>query len=102
MLKSNVRDVQDVIDDNIERRLDRAGFVGVGVSKAITPVRSGYLRSRTRHEVSRTTTGWRLRIGNAASYAPYVHEGTRYMLPQPFLTPLEHDPAFRAALMGDA
>ena len=101
MLKSNIRDAQDVIDKHIEDRLDRAGHVGTSSSKAITPVRTGYLRSRTSHSVSRTATGWRLRIGNSADYALYVHEGTRYMAPQPFLTPIVRDPAFKSALMGE-
>lgn len=101
MITRHDREVQDAVDDHIERRLDRAGFIGAGISKAITPVRTGYLRSRTSHSVERTPTGWRLRIGNSAEYAPYVHEGTRYMAPQPFLTPIVRDPAFRNALLGE-
>lgn len=92
--------VDDAIDHAVTNRLDRAGFVGVGVSKGITPVLTGYLRSRTRHEVERIPLGWRLRIGNPTKYGPYVHEGTRYMRPRPFLTPVVHDPAFKAALRG--
>lgn len=98
-VKINI-DVRDKIDNAVRDRLDRAGFVGVSVSKAITPVRTGHLRSQTRHDVSRVAAGWRLRIGNPVKYAPFVHEGTRYQHPQPFLTPIVRDPAFKAALKG--
>lgn len=100
MIKSNRRDILDAIDNAVERRLDRAGFVGVGLSKAITPVRTGHLRARTSHAVERIPAGWRLRIGNPVKYGIYVHEGTRYQHPQPFLTPIVRDPAFKAALRG--
>jgi hypothetical protein len=104
-IEVNVR-AREAIDDAVMRRLDRAGKVGVGLSRAITPVSNinypGYVHmiQKTRHEVSRVPMGWRLRIGNSKYYSPYVHEGTRYQHPQPFLTPIVRMPTFKAALGG--
>jgi hypothetical protein len=51
-----------------------------------TPVDTGLLRSSNQFEVS-PPSGWEVHglVFNPVSYAPYVHDGTRYMEARPFL-----------------
>jgi hypothetical protein len=100
MIKRN-RDIDEHIEAEMRRRLDRTGFTILGLSKPITPVLTGRLRSSTRHEVQDDPRGLRLVVGTDVRYAPFVHDGTRYMPPRPFLTSVMRDPAVKAALHGD-
>lgn len=51
-----------------------------------TPVDTGLLRASNQFEVS-PPSGWEVHglVFNAVEYAPYVHDGTRYMEARPFL-----------------
>jgi HK97 gp10 family phage protein len=56
--------------------------VALANSQKRTPVRTGTLRrSETTQMEAKGTRGF---IGTNVKYGPFVHEGTRYMEPQPF------------------
>ena len=71
------RNIDETVENEVRRRLDRAGFVMLGLSKPATPVLTGRLRSSTRHEVQDDPRGLRLVVGTDVKYAKFVHEGTR-------------------------
>lgn len=52
-------------------------------AKPPTPVRTGHLRRSVRGRVLSPTTG---EVGTDVPYAPFVHDGTRFMAGRPFLT----------------
>lgn len=63
--------------------LKEFGAAVVEEAKAISPVRTGYLRSRIQ---SRTMWG-SLWLGTDCPYAPWVEFGTRFMAPRPHMAP---------------
>lgn len=75
-LKSVAKDV-----DNPEQLLTDIGLVVVGTAMQHTPVKTGTLRrSLTTRVADRAVY-----VGTAVAYAPFVHEGTRYMQARPFI-----------------
>lgn len=67
------RDPNDIVNSMLFKKLNLAGQFLVGVSRALTPVKTGRLRGATDFKVTRNT----LRIGNNVEYAPYVELGTK-------------------------
>ena len=106
-MKSNRKSALERIDREIMDRLDTAGERVVALSKPLTPVSSEdaeghvHMIQVTDNRTERVPEGWRAVISNPKHYAIYVHEGTRYQHPQPFLTPVMHDPSIKAALRGE-
>lgn len=70
------------LDQALDRAIAKAAFVIEGRSKAVTPVDTGRLRASIHTVNSRL----RAEIGTNVSYAIYVHEGTRFMQPRPFMS----------------
>lgn len=62
--------------------LQRIAHLVEGSGKQNAPVRTGTLRRSITSRVDSATTA---RVGSNLEYAPYVHEGTKYMKAQPFL-----------------
>lgn len=63
--------------------LQKIALLVEGSAKRNAPVRTGTLR---RSITSRVTSATTARVGTSLEYAPFVHEGTRYMAARPFLT----------------
>lgn len=66
-----------------QRLMSRIVITVEGRSKRFTPVRTGHLRRSITHRVERA--GERGIVGTNVKYAPFVHEGTRFMEGRPFL-----------------
>lgn len=75
---------------------DRAGGVAVGLlrlgievqtaARRRCPVDTGRLRASIGVELTIGGRGPQVNVGSNVVYAPYVHNGTRYMPARPFLT----------------
>lgn len=50
------------------------------------PVDTGRLRASIGVTLTAAPAGFAVRVGSDVIYARYVHDGTRYMRPRPFLT----------------
>lgn len=70
-----------VMARNLNKAIKRSVIKIEGDSKRVTPVRTGFLRSSHSSSFS-NLAGF---IDVTASYAPYVHFGTRFQRAQPFL-----------------
>lgn len=57
----------------------------VNQARSRCPVDTGNLRGSITYEIARDGDGLSARVGTNVPYAIYVHEGTRYMAPRPFL-----------------
>lgn len=66
-----------------QRLMSRIVITVEGQAKRRTPVRTGHLRRSITHRVERA--GERGIVGTNVKYAPFVHEGTRFMEGRPFL-----------------
>jgi HK97 gp10 family phage protein len=73
------------INGDVHDLLERMGVEIETGAKAACPVRTGWLRDSTEHEVDGGTV--RIGNGNDLPYTRYVEEGTRYMAATPFLHP---------------
>lgn len=65
----------------IDRILKKAGALIEREAKIVTPVDTGRLRASI-HTVNEHL---RSEVGTNVKYAVYVHEGTQYMAPRPFM-----------------
>lgn len=54
-------------------------------ARTLCPVDTGRLRGSLAMEVGRDNDEVVVRVGTNVEYARYVHDGTRYMEPRPFL-----------------
>lgn len=75
-MKTAVRDLAQPT-----QMLTEIGLIAQGASQRLTPVATGTLRRSVTHRVE----GNAVYIGTAVEYAPFVHYGTKYMAPRPFI-----------------
>lgn len=61
--------------------LTKVGFIVEGAAKQRTPVDTGTLR----RSITSRVEGNAAYVGSAVVYAPFVHNGTRFMAGRPFL-----------------
>lgn len=93
-------DRSDEIDDACERMVsntkqavERFGSRGRTLVAALSPVRTGYMKSQVKDEVSRggfqamVYVDGNLHLETGAFYAIYVEHGTRNRAPNPFFRP---------------
>lgn len=81
-IKSAFRRSPYIMTKNLSGAIKRVAYKVQGQSQRITPVKTGFLR---RSHTTTFETGLRATIEPTASYAGFVHEGTRFMKPRPFL-----------------
>lgn len=82
-IKSAFRRSPYLMAKNLSGAVRRVAYKVEGQSKQITPVRTGFLR---RSHVTSFQSALRATIEPTASYAYFVHEGTRFMKGRPFLS----------------
>ena len=70
-------------DDLVGRVLDKVAFDVLADAQRAAPVKTGYLRNSGHVEPG--DDQYSRFVVFSASYAIYVHEGTRYMMGRPFL-----------------
>jgi hypothetical protein len=75
--------VQATVQSEIDRRLVRSGEEWLRASRALAPVRTGYLRSQEDFQVANNT----LILILGASYDVFQEFGTRRMAPRPHVRP---------------
>lgn len=85
---TNLREIKDAFNKApkrmtkaLNKAIQQSIFTIERQSKINTPVRTGFLRASHRSLFSNL----RGEVGPTASYAMFVHEGTRYMRSRPFL-----------------
>lgn len=71
------------LPDEVKDLMESLAKEGLDYMNTLTPVRSGYLKSRNQVEAD----GLEFTLSNDASYAPDVNYGTRHMHAQPFFEP---------------
>ena len=85
--ESDLMDAVDGLPERMQKEIEdlmgQLAKEGLDYMDTLTPVRSGYLKSRNQVEVD----GLAFTLSNDASYAPYVNYGTRFMHAQPFFEP---------------
>ena len=85
--ESELMDAVDALPDRMQKEIEelmgQLAKEGLDYMDNLTPVRSGYLKSRNQVEAD----GLEFTLSNDADYAPYVNYGTRYMHAQPFFEP---------------
>lgn len=81
-IKSAFRRSPYIMTKNLSGAIKRVAYKVQGQSQRITPVKTGFLR---RSHTTTFETGLRATIEPTASYAGFVHEGTRFMKARPFL-----------------
>ncbi|WP_337861465.1 HK97-gp10 family putative phage morphogenesis protein [Nitrososphaera sp.] len=82
-----LRDFAASIDQVIEEDVKKIAPPALEHANSLTPVRTGYLRSRNQVSVDGKT----LTLGNDAPYARLVHDGTSRQMPQPFISPVREE-----------
>lgn len=73
----------DDLPIDVQDALHSIGVEMKETSRAIVPVRTGYLRSTIHFR----TRPWYIEFGAYAEYAIFVEYGTRFMSAQPFIEP---------------
>lgn len=81
-IKSAFRMSPYLMTKNLSGAIKRVALNVTKESKKITPVKTGFLR---RSHTTTFETPLRATIEPMASYALYVHDGTRFMKSRPFL-----------------
>lgn len=69
--------------EKISAAMESIGQEGKDLMDSLTPVATGYLKSRNSLEIEDMT----ITLGNDASYAGFVNYGTRFQSAQPFFEP---------------
>lgn len=81
-IKSAFRRAPYLMTKNLSGAIRRVSLNIQRQSMKITPVKTGFLR---RSHTTTFETGLRATVQPTASYAGFVHEGTRFMQARPFL-----------------
>lgn len=74
-----------LMGDEMKNALTKSAIYLEGQSKMNTPVLTGNLRASHVFDVSGFGLQMKATVGPTADYAVFVHEGTRFQRPQPFL-----------------
>lgn len=80
-LMKNFKKSPLIVYRELNKAIKKIGFMVTMKAKDVTPVKTGALRASIRPSFRRLTAI----IEPHINYALYVHEGTRYMKPRPFL-----------------
>jgi hypothetical protein len=82
-----LRDFAGSIDRVTEEGMKELAPLALDYANSLTPVRTGYLRSRNRVKVD----GKVMTLSNDAPYARAVHDGNSRRMPQPFVSPVKEE-----------
>lgn len=82
---SHRREVNNAMNEAIERALEAIGLYVEGEAKLRCPVDTGNLRNSYDHKVNMSNKS--VTIGTNVSYSIFVEKGTRNQRAQPHLTP---------------
>ena len=77
----NTQQIADIVRAQTRVALEAVGLQAEGYAKRLCPVDTGNLRNSITH-TSDDDTAY---IGTNVEYAPYVHDGTMRMSPNPFI-----------------
>lgn len=81
-IKSAFRQAPYLMTKNLSKAIGRSIYKVQSSSMKITPVKTGFLRGSHRTGMTSPLSGY---VEPTASYAYFVHEGTRFMKARPFL-----------------
>lgn len=81
-IKSAFRQAPYLMTKNLSKAISRSVFNVQRTSMKITPVKTGFLKRSHRTGMTSPLTGY---VEPTASYALFVHDGTRFMKARPFL-----------------